>query len=326
MRGLPAPALDSIDVLSATIPTDEATVPTRAAEAEDLPSAPQPAAQPGARGVTLPPAPQPAVRGVKLPPAPAVLRRLSGNLVRIRGDRDPLWRQALLIGWLCWLYDMLTELAPTRRTLAIANGRGALALERSLGISPELALDRWLAHQQTLGLLLSDYYDNAHFVVTLGLVGWLWWRRSDIYVPLRNALVLMNVIAFAVFLLYPVAPPRMLVGDGFADVVAATHAFGSWHTGSLAGDADQYAAMPSLHIAWATWCAVAIWRMTRRRTVRALGVLHVVLTGFIVLATGNHYLLDVLGGFATAVLSFALVALAGRLRRRLANPGMPADS
>ena len=115
----------------------------------------------------------------------------------------------------------------------------------------------------TLGVAVSYYYDNAHFVVTLGLLGWLWWRRADIYRPLRNSLVLVNVLGFVVFWLYPVAPPRML--GGFTDVVASSHAFGSWHTGALASDANQLAAMPSLHIAWAAWCTLAVWRITSDR-------------------------------------------------------------
>ncbi len=102
--------------------------------------------------------------------------------------------------------------------------------------------------------ILSYYYDNAHFIVTFGLLGWLWWKRADIYRPLRSTLVMINVIGLIVFWRYPVAPPRMLVGDGFTDVVASSHTIGSWHTGSLAADANQFAAMPSLHIAWAAWC------------------------------------------------------------------------
>lgn len=255
-------------------------------------------------------------------------RRLAvsaGWLQDARAGRSPLWAEALAIAWLCWLYDILTNLAPTRRAIALRHAAAVLRIERALGIDPELSLNRWLAGQHALALALSDYYDNAHFVVTLGLLGLLWWRRADVYPSLRNALVVTNLIAFAVFWLWPMAPPRLLAGNGFTDVVAATHAFGSWHTGSLAADADQYAAMPSLHIAWAVWCVVAIWRLTPRRWLRALGLAHVGITAFVVMATGNHFLLDVLGGALTAALSFAIVEALGRFARRKRTV-LPADA
>lgn len=238
-----------------------------------------------------------------------------------QAGRSPLWLEAIAIAWLCWLYDIVTNLAPTRRAIALAHAASVLRIERSLGIDPELSLNRWLAGQHALALALSDYYDNAHFIVTLGLLALLWWRRPDIYPSLRNALVLANVIGFVVFWLWPMAPPRMLPGNGFVDVVATTHAFGSWHTGSLAADADQYAAMPSLHIAWALWCVVVVWRMTSRRWLRALGLLHIAVTTLVVLSTGNHFVLDVLAGALTAVLSFVIVRsiprLVGRIRPQL---------
>ena len=127
-------------------------------------------------------------------------------------------------------------------------------------------------------------------------------------------LVLTNVIAFAVFWLYPVAPPRMLTQDGFTDVVAASHAFGSWHTGALASAANQLAAMPSLHMAWAGWCTVVVWRLTRSAWLRGLAVLYPCMTAFAVLATGNHYVLDLLAGLATLALAMVVVAIAGRVR------------
>lgn len=206
--------------------------------------------------------------------------------------------------WLCWVYDAITNLAPLRLHMALAHATSIMRFERSLHLDPEHTLDRWLAGHHTLGLILSDYYDNAHFIVTLGLLGWLWWRRTDLYRPLRNSLVLVNVLAFIVFWLYPVAPPRML--SGFTDVVAATHAFGSWHTGALASHANQLAAMPSLHIAWAAWCALALWRMTTVRWVRALALVYPCVTGLAVLATGNHFLLDILGGLMAIAVSVAL--------------------
>jgi hypothetical protein len=226
--------------------------------------------------------------------------------------RTRWWVEALAVAWLCWIYDAITNLAPLRVHAALAHGNEILRLERSLHIDPEHALDRWLAGHHTLGLLVSDYYDNAHFIVTLGLLGFLWWRRADIYRPLRNALVLANVIGFAVFWLFPVAPPRLL--GGFVDVVAASHAIGSWHTGALASAANQFAAMPSLHIAWAVWCTVVVWRITARRWLRTLAVIYPCVTAFAVLATGNHYVLDVLGGLVTIAVSVLLVTLLQRRR------------
>jgi hypothetical protein len=253
-------------------------------------------------------------------PAAVVGAGQAAAFARAQASRPRLWVQALVIAWLCWIYDMTTNLAPLRLHLALSHAEGVLALERSFGIDPELGLDRWLAGHRTLGLVVSDYYDNAHFIVTLGLLGWLWWRAPDLYRPLRNVLVLANVIAFVVFWLYPVAPPRMLSGDGFSDVVAASHAFGSWHTGALATAANQLAAMPSLHIAWAVWCTVVVWRLSRRIWLRSLALVYPCVTAFAVLATGNHYVLDVLAGLATLALALATVALLPPILRKLRPP------
>lgn len=224
--------------------------------------------------------------------------------------RPRWWGELLVIVWLAWLYDMVTNLAPVREKLALAHARDILNLERSLHLAPELTLNRWLVAHHAFGTILSYYYDNAHFIVTFGLLGWLWWKRADIYRPLRSTLVAINLIGLVVFWRYPVAPPRLLVANGFTDVVATSHTVGSWHTGSLATDANQFAAMPSLHIAWAAWCTLALWQLSRRTWVRVLAVLYPCMTAFAVLATGNHYLLDLLGGLAAIALALALVRLA----------------
>jgi hypothetical protein len=234
--------------------------------------------------------------------------RIAGNRIASAAStptRSRWWVELFAIGWLLWLYDATTNLAPLRLSTALANGRGVLHVERLLHIDPEMTLDRWLAAHHALGLLLSDYYDNAHFLVTLSLLVYLWWRRADIYQPLRSSLVLVNLLGFVVFWRFPVAPPRMLAG--FTDVVATTGAFGSWHTGSLASHANQVAAMPSLHIAWAGWCTVALWRISERRWLRALAVAYPCMTALAVLATGNHFLLDIVGGVLVLAISLWLV-------------------
>ena len=136
-------------------------------------------------------------------------------------------------------------------------------------------------------------------------------------------LVLINLIAFVVFWRYPLAPPRMFPALGYHDVIATSHALVSWHSGVLVHDADQLAAMPSLHVAWAAWCGLALWQLYRRRAVAVLAIAYPLLTAFVVIATGNHYLLDVLAGFATVLLALGVHwalgrALALRQRRKVA--------
>jgi hypothetical protein len=223
--------------------------------------------------------------------------------------RPRWWGELLVIAWLAWVYDAINNLAPVREQAALAHGRAILSFERSLQLSPELTLNRWLGVHHTLGAITSYYYDNAHFIVTFGLLGWLWWKRADIYRPLRSVLVLINAIGLIVFWRYPVAPPRLLAGKGFTDVVASSHTIGSWHTGSLAADANQFGAMPSLHIAWAVWCTLVLWRLSSRTWVRVLAVIYPCVTSLAVLSTGNHYLLDLIGGLLTFGLAVTLVRL-----------------
>jgi len=232
-------------------------------------------------------------------------------------SRPSLWSQLAVVAALLWLYDAINNLNPLRHATALAHGASVLHVERWVRLDPELSLNRWLAGHASLGRFLGDYYDTAHFAVTLVLLGWVWWRWSGAYRPLRNALVGINVIGFAVFWLYPVAPPRML--PGFVDVVAVSHSVGAWSSGALASHANEYAAMPSLHIGWALWCAFAVWSFRRDLPSRLLVVAYVVVTAVVVMATANHYFLDVVAGLVAAVASGA-VALAWERRRRTNAP------
>ena len=249
------------------------------------------------------------------------------RVLRRRDGRTPVWFELAVMAWLFWLYDVINNLAPTRRPLAIRDARGLLHFERSLGIDIEYAADHWLGAHSVLSFIATYYYFFAHVLVTVAVLALLWWLRPGVYPWMRTQLVLVNLIAFVVFWRYPVAPPRMLPGMGYEDVVASTHAVISWDSATLVHEADQFAAMPSLHIAWAVWSALGIWQLAgRRRAVRGLGVLHVLLTSIVVIATGNHWLLDVLAGCVTALGGVALLrvaayALAVRRRRVAAELG-----
>lgn len=227
--------------------------------------------------------------------------------------RSPLWVEAVVIAWLLFVYDEINNLSPLRLHTALAHAASLLHFENVWHLNPELSLNTWGTAHRALALPMADFYDAAHFVLTLGVVAILWWRRPDLYRPLRNTLVLVNVIGFIVFWAYPLAPPRMLPGAGFVDVVAVTHAWGSWQTNAMASQANELAAMPSLHMAWACWTALSVWRMLPGRRWRALVVVYPLLTAVIVMATGNHFLLDVVAG----VLTFLLAGIGARALARM---------
>jgi len=97
---------------------------------------------------------------------------------------------------------------------------------------------------------------------------------------------------------------------GFVDVVEKVGGLGSWHS-TLISHADQLAAMPSMHLAWAVWCSIALWRLAGKSSWRwaalAVGVAYPLATAWVVMATANHYLLDVLAGAAATAVSVVLV-------------------
>jgi membrane-associated phospholipid phosphatase len=217
-----------------------------------------------------------------------------------RVRRSNLLGELAVVLVLVKVYDWVRSLEATRSGPALRHAEHLLDVERWLHIDVELAATHWLAAHQPLSLIAAWWYQFAHLSVTLTVLAWCWWRRPDLYRRARNALVLTNVAGLLVFLVLPMMPPRLLPGGGYVDAAAAA-GFGPPHAGPVA--ADQYAAMPSLHLAWATWtAAVAITLLAGRRG-RRLVLLYPAVTAVVVVVTGNHYVLDVVAGVAVAVLA-----------------------
>lgn len=231
---------------------------------------------------------------------------------QMNAERAPLWSQALTIAWLYWLYDAINGLSPRRAAAAMAHARTLLHLESNLHLDIEHASNAWVAAHRVVALDLADFYDLAHLGVTFVVLVTLWWRAAPSYPRERNTLVLVNVIGFLGFIAYPVAPPRML--PTFVDVVSRTHAIGSWHSGALGAHANEFAAMPSLHVGWAMWVAWTVRASTRTtpqaRVWELASFTYLLVTIVVVVVTANHFVVDVIGGAIT----FAVAALLGRRR------------
>jgi membrane-associated phospholipid phosphatase len=140
---------------------------------------------------------------------------------------------------------------------------------------------------------------------------WMFVRHSAHYRLARTTLALSTVIGLVGYYFMPTAPPRLLANSGISDTLAAVSDYGWWsNQGSvprgLGSLSNQFAAMPSLHVGWALWAGALLWRFGRHRVTRWAGAAYPVLTTLVVVATGNHYLLDALAGFAAIALAGAV--------------------
>jgi diacylglycerol O-acyltransferase len=239
--------------------------------------------------------------------------------------RPPLWRELGVVAFLLVAYDQIANLAALRVRGAESRAAAVLRLETDLHVAVERSLDQDIAPHHALGQVLAIYYDFAHVLVTMAVLALTYVLAPIAYRRLRTSLLLVNLVALGLFLALPVAPPRLLPGSGFVDIVAGSGTWGSWDaTSSVAAQhANEYASMPSLHVAWATWVLLATVTLTQRRLWRWLAVGHLGMTVTVIVVTGNHWLLDGVAGAALA-LATHLILLGARdvhsVRRLLPSP------
>lgn len=208
------------------------------------------------------------------------------------------------VGLAIWAgYLLITRTVSVGIGSSDARGRTLLAAERWLHLDIELVCNRWLAGQPVLGWLAAWEYATTYIATTFAVLGWLWWRRPKSYPWARNTLVGSTLLALVCFWQWPTTPPRLLAGSGFIDIVANNHPVLSWGGGAVASSADQYAAMPSLHVGWAVWVTVVSLRAGATRLGYSLASLHLLITVAVVIATGNHYVLDVAAGAAIVAIA-----------------------
>jgi hypothetical protein len=203
------------------------------------------------------------------------------------------------------------------RPAAVAHAAGLWRAERWLHLDVEASLNHLAAARPVLAETAGYYYGLAHFIVTPLVLAWLWLRRPAAFGPLRSALVLATTGANVLFWTWPVAPPRFAV-PGMADVLVRHRILGAGDAHGPDSLVNLYAAMPSLHVAWAAWCAAAVVIATRGGW-RHLAWLYPAATTVVVLATANHFVLDAVGGLAVTALG--MLAARAATRPGAAEPG-----
>jgi hypothetical protein len=169
-----------------------------------------------------------------------------------------------------------------------------VALERHLHVFGEQAFQRAIHALPGLPTLLGLAYILLHFVGTAVALVWIHRRHRAAFPLVRNTLIVSTALALTVYVLFPVAPPR-LAGLGFADTVSdGAHVnLSSDMLGSLY---NPFAAVPSLHFGYALLVGVAVGMLARRRWVRAIGWAYPAIMLLTIVATGNHFFFDAAAG------------------------------
>ena len=215
---------------------------------------------------------------------------------------------------------------------AFTNAERIIRLESRMGMYHEQEVQSWFLDFDWFIQFWNTFYGTAHFFVTIGVFALLFFRRKDVFAQWRNTLAAMTALAIIGFAFFPLMPPRLLdkpgpwpeVGEptrpelheegqwggecidsdlrgedgtfGFVDTLAEFGGPWSFDSETVAQISNQYAAMPSLHIGWSTWCALAVWPLLRRRWTKAAVLLYPAATLFCIVVTANHYWIDGVGG------------------------------
>jgi hypothetical protein len=208
-----------------------------------------------------------------------------------------LLRQLLLFCGAYWLYRLVRGQVDGRAPAAFENARHIVDFEQSLGLFFEPAVHRWSEAHQWITDAASWMYVNSHFTVTTAALAFLYLRRNERFYFVRNMFMVAMAIALLGYVAFPTAPPRFMPELGFRDSVAAFTGVDS-HTSNLL--VNPFAAVPSMHVAFALMLAVPMARMSRHTAARVLWSAYPAAVGFVVIATANHWWFDAVLGAARA--------------------------
>jgi hypothetical protein len=224
---------------------------------------------------------------------------------------------------------------------AFNHAKAVIQVERNVHLYFEQSLQNWYLDLPGHGIIRfwNVWYGLGHFVVAASALVWMFRKTPERYRQWRNTLAFTTILALVGFASFSLMPPRLLDDDGvyggcqvyaqdsprlhpagtppcdeygYVDSVAEYGGWASFGSEEMAKVSNQFAAMPSMHIGWSTWCALVMFPMVRRRWAKLLVIAYPMFTLFDIMVTGNHYWIDGLGGLATLGVGYLLARIATR--------------
>ncbi len=233
------------------------------------------------------------------------------------------WRELGIFALALLAYQASRAVVIGDAATALDNTAAIVDAERALGIFWEPAVQGWAAGHDGLLQVLNQFYLLAHLPVTALFFVWLWRRRRPAYRVLRDGFLAANALALAIFVVLPVAPPRLAGLDGLDDTLRTVSGV-DLHGGVLSGLFNPYAAVPSMHAGYALLVGVGVAVLARRAWVRILALGYPALVVLTIVATANHFVLDAVAGGLVMGLGIGAAALVHRRAARLPRVAAPA--
>jgi hypothetical protein len=249
-----------------------------------------------------------------------------------QATRPRWWTELPLIALVYAAYSLGRLIVRGDEARAVEHGLSILRLEKTLHLNAEHPLNRLFTHTPAIGIPADFIYASLHYLITPAILIWLFRRRPTQYRAARSWLMTSTLLGLIGFTFLPTCPPRLLPAvQGFTDTMAQYGSYGWWGGEAsaprgLGGMTNQFAAMPSLHVGWALWCGVMLWKFGGSRTARIAAVAYPLTITFVVMGTANHYLLDAVAGVAVMGLGLWLSKPVLRLAERVRTRFAPASS
>ena len=196
-------------------------------------------------------------------------------------------------------YETVRGVAESNQAVPFENARHLMATERTLHFFVERSIQSWAMDHRILIDFANFMYVNSHFVITTSALVWLYLRHNDRFYFVRNMFVVAMGLALVGYLLLPTAPPRFFPELGFVDTLSY-YVNVKHDSGLVTLFFNPYAAVPSMHVAFSLLIAVPAMLIVRRKVFKALWALYPLVVTFVVVVTGNHWLMDAFAGAAVA--------------------------
>ena len=240
------------------------------------------------------------------------------------GGRLPLTKR-IRFGWsievavgigLYFLYDSLRDQTMGTASAALRHAKQVVRIERTFGIYQEHRTQHAFLDWHWFISFWNIYYGTIHFVMPVIALVAMYHKTPTRYIRWRNALLFMLAFGLIGFWLYPLTPPRLMPAHyDFVDTASRFFNFGPQQpirlnaageptAAARAAFGNLYAAMPSLHVGWSTWSALALLPLVKRTWLKVLVGLYPFFTIFAIVVTANHWILDAIGGWVVLALGY----------------------